>query len=100
MNQETKPWVLVSNIKDDADPNDLQRIAPQVLALVDQWQSDGRIMWSGAFDNEQSSMAVFESTEDEARDLFKKYENVCSGILNCHLYQWDAMPVLSVLSSK
>ena len=96
--QEVKPWVLVSNIRDDINPQDLQQIVPQVASLVDEWQSTGRIMWSGAFDNETSSMAVFEGTEDEAREFFKKYENACSEVLNYHLYQWDAMPILSVLS--
>ena len=96
--QDTKPWALVSNIKDDANPLDLERIMPQVSALVDEWQSQGKIMWSGAFDNEVSSMAVFEATESEAREFFKKYETICSDVLSYHLYQWDAMPILSVLS--
>ncbi len=100
MNQqdEAKPWALVSNIKDDANQLDLERIIPQVSKLVDEWQSQGKIMWSGAFDNEVSSMAVFEATEYEAREFFKKYEIICSDVLNYHLYQWDAMPILSVLS--
>lgn len=73
-------------------------ITPQVTVLVDEWQSQGRIMWSGAFDIEQSSMPVFEATEDEAKGFFKKYENICSGVLNYYLHQWDAMPILSILS--
>ena len=96
--EEAKPWALVSNIKDDVNPLDLERIIPQVSALVDECQSHGKIMWSGAFDNEVSSMVVFEATEQETKEFFKKYEIVCSGILNYHLYQWDAMPILSVLS--
>ena len=96
--QEAKPWALVSNIKDDVNQIDLERIIPQVSKLVDEWQSQGKIMWSGAFDNEVSSMAVFEATESEAREFFKKYETICSDVLNYHLYQWDAMPILSVLS--
>ena len=98
MVQETKPWVLVSNIKESTNPEDLGRIAPQVTLLVDEWQSQGRIMWSGAFDNQRSSMAVFEATDEEAREFFKKYESICSNVLNYYLYQWDAMPILSVLS--
>jgi len=97
--QETKPWVLVSNIREDTNSLDLKMIAPQVSALVDEWQSNGKIMWSGSFDNEQSSMAVFEATEDEAKEFFRKYDDVCSGILNYYLHQWDAMPILSVLSN-
>ena len=96
--QEIRPWVLVSNIKENTKPLDLEMISPQVAALVDEWQSNGRIMWSGAFENEQSSMAVFEATEDEAKEFFKKYESICSGVLNYYLHQWDAMPILSVLS--
>ena len=96
--QETKPWVLVSNVREDTKSIDLQMIAPKITELVDEWQSTGRIMWSGAFDNEQSSMAVFEATEQEAKDFFKKYERVCSGVLNFYLHQWDAMPILSILS--
>lgn len=98
MSQETKPWVLVSSINKDVNMQDLQRISPQVSALVDDWHSQGKIMWSGAFDNDVSSMAVFEATEQEAKEFFKKYEDVCSGILTYELYQWDAMPLLSVLS--
>ena len=98
--QETRPWVLVSNIRDDANPQDLAQIVPQVTSLVDEWQSHGKIMWSGAFDNEVSSMAVFEATEQEANEFFKKYESICSQVLNYHLYKWDAMPILSVLSRK
>jgi hypothetical protein len=97
--QETKPWVLVSNVQEDTKTVDLQMIAPQISALVDEWQSEGKIMWSGAFDNERSSMAVFEATEDEAKEFFKKYESICSGVLNYYLHQWDAMPILSVLSN-
>jgi len=96
--QETKPWVLVTNIKEKINKRDLEHIAPQVSALVDEWQSKGKIMWSGPFDNEQSSMAVFEATENEAKDFFKKYDDACSKVLTSYLYQWNAMPILSVLS--
>jgi len=98
MSQESKPWVLVSSMNKDTNPQDLQRISPQVSVLVDEWQSKGKIMWSGAFDNELSSMAVFEATEQEAKEFFKKYEDVCSGILTYEMYQWDAMPLLSILA--
>ena len=96
--QETKPGVLVTNIKENINPQDLERVTPQVTILVDEWQSQGKIMGSGPFDNEQSSMAVFEATESEAKEFFKRYDDVCSKGLASHLYQWDAMPLLSVLS--
>jgi len=96
--QDTKPWVLVSSIKKETNLQELETIAPQISRLVDEWQSQGKIMWSGAFDNEISSMAVFEATEMEAKEFFKKYENICSEILTYEMYQWDAMPLLSVLT--
>ena len=96
--EEIKPWAIISNVKEDILLQDLQRIAPQVTALVDEWQSKGRMMWSGAFDNQQSSMAVFEGTEQEAKEFFEKYDSMCSDVLDYSMYQWDAMPVLSILS--
>ncbi|MCV0373641.1 MAG: hypothetical protein K5793_08835 [Nitrosarchaeum sp.] len=96
--QDTKPWVIVSNVKENTTPQDLARISPLVSALVDDWQSKGKIMWSGAFDNEASSMAVFEATEQEAKEFFQKYGDVCSGVLEYKTYQWDAMPILSIIS--
>ncbi|WP_299293636.1 hypothetical protein [Nitrosopumilus sp.] len=95
---DVKPWVIVSSIKQDTNPQDLQRISPQVSTLVDEWHANGKIMLSGPFDNALSSMAVFEATEEEARAFYKKYEDICSGILTYELYQWDVMPILSVLS--
>jgi len=96
--QETKPWVLVTNVKENIAQQDLEYIVPQVTTLVDEWQSKGKIMWSGPFDNENSSMAVFEATENEAKEFFKKYDDTCSKFLNSYLYQWGAMPLLSILS--
>ena len=96
--QDIKPWVLVSSVTDNTNMQDLEGIAPRISALVDEWQSSGRIMWSGAFDNETTSMAVFEATKDEADDFFQKYQNICGSMLSYHMYQWDAMPILSILS--
>ena len=35
--QEAKPWVLVTNVKENANQPDLERITPQVSKLVDEW---------------------------------------------------------------
>ena len=64
--QETRPWVLISVYNDNTNPNDLQRISPQIQNLIDEWQSAGKIMWSGAFSDNKTGMAVFEGTENEA----------------------------------
>ena len=98
MSQEQKPWVLISVIKDGTTPEELEAVAPRVKELVDEWQSKGRIMWSGSFDDGVTGMAVFEAAKDEADDFFKKYDEACSDKLEYTMYGWDAMPVLSLLS--
>ena len=105
MSQQTemvnvKPWVLVSSLKDTTTEQELQRITPEISTLIDEWQSKGKMMWSGPLDNNSTGMAVFEASEDEAKVFFSKYNKICSGILDYHLYQWDAMPILSILSKK
>ena len=57
-------------------------------------------MWSGPFNDDVTGMAVFEATKKEADDFFKKYDQIYSGILNYSMYEWDAMPILSVLSNN
>ena len=97
---ETKPWVIITVFKDEVNPSDIERIAPQIQSLTDDWQSAGKIMWSGPFNDDVTGMAVFEATKKEADYFFKKYDQICSGILNYSMYEWDAMPILSVLSDK
>ena len=96
--QETKPWVIITVFKEDTNANDLQRISPQIQSLVDEWQDKGRMIWSGAFNDNATGMAIFEGTEQEANEFYGKYDKICSGVLEYSMYQWDAMPVLSVLS--
>ena len=55
-------------------------------------------MWSGSFNTQPSSMAVFEATEQDAKKFYAEYSKECDGVLVHHMYQWDAMPILSVLS--
>lgn len=94
-----KPWVLVSTLKENPE-GDLQNVVSQITDLVDEWHSQGKIMWSGAFDDNKTSMTIFEATEDEAKTVFSKYDKICTGMLNSYIYQWDAMPILSILSKN
>ena len=96
--QETRPWVIITVFKENTNPNDLQRISPEIQNLIDEWQSNGKIMWSGAFNDNATGMAVFEVTEQEANEFYNKYDRICSGILEYSMNQWDAMPILSILS--
>lgn len=51
----------------------------------------------GPLDDNKTGIAVFEATQEEARDFYDKYDKACSGILNYHLCQWSAIPFLSAL---
>ena len=93
-------WVLISVFRENTNPNDLSRITPQIQEIIDDWQSTGKIMWSGAFNDDATGMAVFDATEQEANEFYNKYDKICSGILEYTMYQWDAMPILSLLSSN
>lgn len=99
MSEQIKPWVIVSSIAKDVSEKDLGRIRPKVLSLVDKWQKTDRIMWSGSFSNQPSSMAVFEATDNEANQFYQDYSDACEHVLVHYLYQWDAMPILSTLSN-
>lgn len=96
--QETRPWVIISVYKDNTNSQELEKITPQIQNLVDEWQSKGKIMWSGAFNDNQTGMAIFEATKQEADEFYQKYDKICSDILEYSMYQWDAMPILSILS--
>ena len=98
MSDQIKPWVIVSSMGKDTSEEDIDRIRPRILSLVDNWQSSNRTMWSGAFNNHPSSMAVFEATDEEANKFYQEYSKACENLLVHYLYQWDAMPILSVLS--
>ena len=95
-----KPWVLVSSLKETTNEQDLQRITPEISNLIDEWHLKGKMIWSGPLDNNSTGMAVFEASDNEAKIFFSQYDKICSGILDYHLYQWDAMPILSILSRK
>ena len=97
---EKNPWVLVSSLKDTTTEQELLRITPEVNKIIDDWQSQGKLIWSGGFDDNKTSMAVFEGTKDEAKTLYDKYDKICNGVLTYGLYQWDAMPILSILSKN
>lgn len=92
---EKKLWALVGSVKDNTKV-DLQGIAPSIIDLVDEWQSKGNFIWSGPLDDNKTGMAIFEATEEDARMFYNKYDKICAGVLTCHLYQWDAIPILSM----
>ncbi len=55
-------WVLVSSVQDNTRVEDLIRITPQVVQLVDEWQSEGKFVWSGPLNDNKTGIAIFEGT--------------------------------------
>ncbi|MGQ0606787.1 MAG: hypothetical protein ACT4OD_07580 [Candidatus Nitrosotenuis sp.] len=88
---EKELWVLVSQLKENADHAELERIAPQVISLIDQWTNSGKFIWSGPFGDGTSGMAVFEATKDEAATFSQSYGDVVSEILTHYVYKWDVL---------
>ena len=93
-----KLWILVSSLKDEATDEDLQKVTPPVSALVEKWHSRGKFLWSGPLDNNKTGLAVFEGTENEAKQLLDEHKSASSKVLDSYLYQWDALPILSLLN--
>jgi len=96
--ENKKLWILVSSLKETATSDDLQRITPSVSTLFDQWYSRGKFVLSGPLDNNTTGLAIFEATENEAKQLLEEHKRASSDALDSYIYQWDALPFLSLLN--
>jgi len=96
-NTEKKLWVLVSSLKEDAGDKDLEVITPKVSSIVDKWHSEGKFVLSGPLDNQKTGLAVFEATSDEAKKMKQENDSATSAVLDSYLYEWEALPFLSLL---
>ena len=97
---EKKPYVLVSAFKEDAKQEDVEQSTPALALILDEWQLSGKMIWSGSFDDNKSAMSVIEASKNEADDFLSKYKNATDSFLSTYMYQWDAMPLLSLLGNK
>jgi hypothetical protein len=98
--QEIKPqtiWVLMSQLREDTKKEDVERITQSIIKLVDEWQSQGKFMWSGPLSDNKTGMAIFETTDEDAHKFYDEYSKICSNILEYHMYQWESIPFLSIL---
>ena len=97
---EKKPYVLVSAFKEDAKVEDIERASPALSLILDEWQLSGKMIWTGAFDDNKSAMSIIEASKNEADEFLIEYNNATGGFLTTYMYQWDAMPLLSLLGNK
>ena len=100
LEDEKKPYVLVSSFKEDAKQEDVEQSTPSLALILDEWQLSGKMIWSGSFDDNKSAMSIIEAGKNEADEFLIKYNNATSTFLSTYMYQWDAMPLLSLLGNK
>ena len=100
MADDKSPYVLVSVFKEDAKPEDVASAAGKITAIIDDWNGQGNMIWGGAFDDNKTSMSVIEGDKAEAEKFFKTYDDACKSFLSSYMYQWEAMPLLSLLGQK
>ena len=84
-NYSKKPYVLVSVFKEDAKPEEISNAAPALSLLIDEWHNAGKMIWSGAFDDNKTAMSVIEATKDEAEAFYVKYDNTTKPFLATYM---------------
>ena len=99
-NDSKEPYVLVSVFKEDAKPEEIANAAPALSLLIDEWHNAGKMIWSGALDDDKTAMSVIEATKTEAEAFYAKYDNTTKPFLATYMYQWNAMPLLSLIGDN
>ena len=94
------PYVLVSVFKEDAKEQDVAGAAGKIATIIDDWNAKGNMIWSGAFDDDKTSMSVIEGDQKEVEGFFNTYNDASKSFLSSYMYQCDAMPILSLLGQK
>ncbi len=94
------PYVLVSVFKEDANEQEVVGAAGRIATIIDDWNAKGNMIWSGAFDDNKTSMSVIEASQSEAEEFYAKYNNTTGKFLSTYMYKWDAMPFLSLIGNK
>ena len=98
--EEKLPHVIVSAFKENANQQDVEQAAVKITAMIDEWNVQGNMIWTGSFNDGKSAMSVIEASETDASTFFRIYNDVCKSFLDAYMYQWDAMPILSLLGQK
>lgn len=94
---ERKLWVIISTRKNDDSKNELDVVKPILEELNLKWCKKGDFLWTGRFDDNKTSMTIFEATEDKAKNYFELYSKICSNSLDVNIHQWDALPLFTIL---
>ena len=100
MEDDKSPYVLVSVFKEDVNQQDVEQAANKIATMIDEWNVQGNMIWSGSFNDGKTAMSVIEGNKTEAESFFAKYDSTCKSFLSSYMHQWDAMPILSLLGHK
>ena len=100
MADDKSPYVLVSIFKEDANKQDVEQSTSKISTIIDEWNGQGNMIWSGSFDDGNTAMSVIECIKTESESFFGKYDGTCNSFLSTYMYKWDAMPILSLLGHK
>ena len=100
MADDKSPYVLVSIFKEDANKQDVEQSTNKISTIIDEWNGQGNMIWSGSFDDGKPAMSVIECSKTAAESFFGKYDGTCNSFLSTYMYKWDAMPILSLLGHK
>ena len=66
MADDKSPYVLVSIFKEDANKQDVEQATSKITTIVDEWNGQGNMIWSGSFDDGKTAMSVIECSKTEA----------------------------------
>lgn len=96
MNQDEKQWALVTTLRDDVNASTSQDALPQIQSVCDEWQMQGKFLWSGPFDDNKTSLTIITATKQDAQKFLDKYIQASNAVLNSYMYQWDSLPMLGL----
>ena len=95
---DRKLWVIISTRKKDHVENELSIIQHIVEKLNEQWFEKGEFIWTGRFDDEKTSMAIFEATMEKATKYFDAYSKITNDSIDTKMHKWDAIPLFTILA--
>ena len=67
------PYVLVSVFKEDANQQDVEQTTSKIATMIDEWNIQGNMIWTGSFNDGKSAMSVIEANEADASTFFNSY---------------------------
>ena len=97
MTDEKSPYVLVSVFREDAKEQDVIQAANKIATIIDEWNMQGNMIWSGSFDDDKTSMSVIEGTKPEIDAFFRKYDDVCKSFLSSYTVSYTHLTLPTIL---